>query len=71
MHMLGDNPKTQFFFDNTNEYQAYKYLKMREDNKKQNLLPLIVTKDPSVDKLSDGFYKLNKNLKDAFNKKSE
>lgn len=67
--VFGDNPKTQFFFDNTNEYIAYKMLKMREEDKRQKLLPLVVTKDPSIDKLSDGFYKLNKNIKLAFNKK--
>ena len=35
---FGDNPKTQFFFDNTNEYLAYKMLKMREEDKKQRLI---------------------------------
>jgi len=70
VNFLGDNPKTQFFFENTNEYLAYKLLKMKEDEKKQRLLPLIVSKDPSMDKLSDGFYKLHHNIKNAFGKKT-
>jgi hypothetical protein len=69
LKILGDNPKTQFFFENTNEYVAYKMLKMREEDKKQRILPLVVPKDPSIDKLSQGFYKLNKNIKQAFGKK--
>lgn len=68
VNQLGENATTQFFFDNTNEYLVYKMLKMREEDKKQKLLPLIVTKDPSIDKLSDGFYKLNRNIKEAFSK---